>query len=439
MEYKIRFLLHLGNSTMAIFVVGISYKNTPIVLREQAYFPSDKWGGYLQDLLNRELAREALLLSTCNRTELYCEADDLEVICAWLYEKTSCPVQCWQQILYHYQQERAVAHMMRVACGLDSMILGEPQIIGQMKTAFSEAVMVGAIGSLFHHLFKQIFALTKEIRTTTTLGACPVSVATTAIQVAKQVVPVFQDATVAIIGSGDTARLLLCHLKTQLNTSIIMISRNREKAVRLVQKQGTVYSLAELDTALLAADIIFTVTGSLSPILTLSTITPLMHRRKQKPLYCLDLAMPRDIDPQVGTLPHVTLYCLDDLVKRIEANRQHRSHAAVKAEEMIQQRSTVFFAEYASLQQMTDAICAYRTQMEELCHHELLKAKQQLNQGIPPYQVLEQFAHALTKKFLHVPSTQLRQASLEGQSNVLQLAKRLFALVKQNQRTGAPA
>ena len=203
---------------MTIFVVGINHKTAPIHLREQIYFPLEKIALYLQDLLNQGYAREAILLSTCNRSELYCEADDADLLLDWFCAQTSVPRDELISVTYVYQEEAAIAHLMQVACGLDSMVLGESQILGQMKNAFSESCAAQAVNVLFHRLFQHVFKLAKEIRTATAIGACPVSVASAAVHFAKQQIPQFAQANVVLIGAGDMAELLARYLK--INPSI---------------------------------------------------------------------------------------------------------------------------------------------------------------------------------------------------------------------------
>ncbi len=331
--------------------------------------------------------------------------------------------------LYIYRDEEAVAHIMQVACGLDSMVLGEPQILGQIKEAFSESCTAGAAGAFFHPLFQHVFSIAKEIRTTTAIGACPVSVASTAVHFAKQEIPIFSDANVVLIGAGDTTELLVRYLKSHLNKSITLVNRSLEKAISLMgDGVGSVYNLEHLQTALVNADVVFSATGSVTPIVSRDIVARAMRERQNKPLLLIDIAVPRDIEATVAELPGVKLYCIDDLKTDIEKNQQGREHAADKAREMIAIKSVEFMTEIHSLDKVTHTIRAYRTQMEEICQAELLKAKHQLQQGADPATVLDVFAYAFTQKLLHVPSVQLRQAGVEGRVELLRLAKQLFAI-----------
>lgn len=414
---------------MSIFVIGINHKTAPIAVREKVYFAKDLQSLYLQDVLNRGHAHEAVLLSTCNRSELYCDADDVGALYEWFCTQTTLSKQELESAIYIYRDEEAVMHIMQVACGLDSMVLGEPQILGQLKDAYSESCSAGAVSTLFHRLFQQVFSIAKEIRTATAIGACPVSVASAAAHFMKQQLPNFAEANVVLIGAGDTTELLLRYLTPQLHNPISIVNRTTEKAETMAQEfDARVYGLDRLPCALARADLVFSATGSALPIVTKELLAETMAIRPSQPLMLVDVAVPRDIEPSVRELDHVTLYCIDDLKDIIEKNRRGREHAADKAREMIRIKSEEFIAEFKSLDKVTHTIRAYRGQIEEICHAELIKARQQLHQGANPTEVLDIFARAFTKKLLHAPSVQLRQAGAEGRFDLLRLAKQLFSI-----------
>lgn len=414
---------------MSIFVVGINHTTAPVTLREKIYFATDKLPLYLQDLLNRGDAYQAVLISTCNRSELYCEAADCGRLRDWFCAQTQSSREEMDAALYVYRDEEAVAHIMRVACGLDSMIMGEPQILGQVKEAFSESCTAGAVSTSFHRLFQQIFSVAKEIRTVTAIGACPVSVASAAVHFVKQKVPVFQEANVVLIGAGDTTELLLRYLKTQIATAVTVVNRTTDKAEMLFSQYGArVYGLDDLPAALASADIVFSATGSVLPIVNQAVVSQVMQQRAGTPLMFVDIAVPRDIDPAVAEIENVQLYCIDDLKAIIETNRRGREHAADKAHEMIRKQSIDCIAEFRSFDKVAHTIRAYRGQIEEISMTELLKARQQLVRGVSPEEVLDSFANAFIKKLLHTPSVQLRQAGQEGRFELLRFAKQLFAI-----------
>ncbi len=256
---------------MSIFVIGINHKTAPLTLREKIYFETDKLSLYLQDIIHRGVAHEAVLLSTCNRSELYCDANDMLAVRDWFCNQSANPREELEEALYIYRDEDAVSHIMKVACGLDSMIIGEPQIFGQMKVAYSESCSAGAVGTLFHRLFQQVFAAAKEIRTTTSVGACPVSVASSAVHFVRQKHADFSQAQVVLIGAGDTTELMMRYLKSHLSKPLMVVNRTLEKASSLVEEFcGSVYGMERLTCALARADIVFSATGSAHPIITKS-------------------------------------------------------------------------------------------------------------------------------------------------------------------------
>lgn len=412
---------------MPIFVFGFSHKTASISIREKAYFPQDKLGLYLQDIISQKLAEEAVLLSTCNRSELYCFAEQIDLARAWFLAQIGLTASI-EQMVYLYQDRRAISHIMEVACGLDSMILGEPQIFGQMKTAFAESCTVGTVSTRFHRLFQQIFTVAKEIRTTTAIGACPVSVASAAVHFAKANLDKWSSIHPAIIGAGDTAGLLLRYLHPFANETIALVNRNVESANALADGFNTeVFSLADLPTVLKQADIVFSVASSPKPLVNVNMVEAILATRK-KPLMFIDIAVPRNIDPAVARLTGVTLYCIDDLKKMIDQNRQGREHAARKARERISQKSVELLALMSDTDPVAHTIRAYRQQIETICRLELMKAKNRLAQGYPAHDVLETFAYAYTQKLLHVPSVQLRAAGAKGHTELLRFAKELFAI-----------
>lgn len=414
---------------MSIFVIGINHKTASVTVREKVYFTLDNLTLYLRDLLSQGYVREAVLLSTCNRSELYCETDGIEAVRDWFCEQTAIPRQEIESALYIYKDDDAITHIMEVACGLDSMIVGEPQILGQMKQAFAESCAIDAVNSCFNRLFQQIFALAKEVRTTTAIGACPVSVASAAVHFVKQQLENFSQANVVLIGAGDTPKLLLRYLKSQLVRPIKVVNRSIEKAAQLADEfGGKAYGLESLSAALATADVVFSATGSVVPIVQKEVIAEAMQARVKQPMIIMDIAVPRDIDPAAADLEQVKLFCIDDLKCIIEKNRQGREHAADKARELIRKKSLELLHESNSFDKITHTIRAYRGQIEEICRAELLKAKHQLAQGVDPVQVLDIFAAAFTKKLLHAPSVQLRQAGAEGRFEILSFAKQLFAI-----------
>ncbi len=410
---------------MPILACGMNHKTAPIALREKVVFTQDKLALYLNDLTTHKNIHEAVILSTCNRSELYCSTDDVNAVIEWFCRQHSIARNDIASSMYFYHDLDAVQHIMRVACGLDSMVLGESQILGQMKEAYSESCATGTVGPLFNRLFQQVLGVAKEVRTHTAIGACPMSVASAAVNFIKKTVSMpFDQAVLVLVGGGITIDLALRHFKHTSFKKIIIANRTIENVTLLAEKYvAQVINVTELSSVLSEADIVISATGSAKPIITKSMI-----QTRAKPLYMMDIAMPRDIDVNVLDCEHAHLYAIDDLKEIIQQHAQGREHAAEKAHDMITQKSFEFMMWLNSLDKIATTIRAYRKQVEDLCHIELTKAKRQLKRGDDPSEVIATFAHALTNKLLHTPSVQLRQAGYEGRLEMLQLAQQLFAI-----------
>ncbi|MCD6039408.1 MAG: hemA [Gammaproteobacteria bacterium] len=410
---------------MPIIVCGINHKTAPVALREQITFPPEKIALYLNDLLTQEDIHEAVLLSTCNRSELYCVAEDVERVTEWFCRQHPLTPMEILPLMYLYRDQAAIEHIMNVACGLDSMVLGESEVLRQMKDAFSESCAASTVGTLFNRLFQEVFAVTKEIRTTTAIGACPVSVSSAAVNFIKEIYPgQFNQATVLVMGAGVTADLVMRYLKSSLPHRILIANRSAQNAAILAKKYQCDYiCLTKLAEALIEADIVISATGSPAPVILKSMLVS-----RKKSLFIIDIAVPRDVEPAVSELDFIHLYSIDDLKTIIQQNVRGREHAAEKAREIIKQKSHDFMMWLNSLDKVATTIRAYRNQVEDLCRIELSKAEKQLRRGDNPAEVLASFSHALTNKLLHTPTVQLRQAGHEGRLEILKLAQELFAI-----------
>lgn len=410
---------------MPIIACGINYKTAPVALRERATFPPEKIGLYLNDLVTQENIREAVLLSTCNRSELYCVADDVAKVTDWFCRQHALTRAELLPVMYFHSDQAAIEHIMNVACGLDSMVLGESEILRQLKDAFSESCAASAVGTLFNRLFQEVFAVAKEVRNNTAIGACPVSVSSAAVNFIKETYPAqLAQATVLLVGAGVTADLVMRYLKLHSPQRVLLVNRSLQNATAFAEKHRCeVVCLTKLPEALQEADIIISGTGSPIPVITKSMLATC-----SKSLFVMDIAVPRDVEPAVAELEHIRLYSIDDLKTIIQKNLQGREHAADKAREMVKHKSQDFIIWLNSLEMVATTIRAYRRQVEDLCRVELSKAKKQLSRGDDPAQVLADFSHALANKLLHTPTVQLRQAGYEGRLEVLQLAQELFAI-----------
>ena len=410
---------------MPIIACGINHKTAPIELREKVVFSEDKLSLYLQDLLVNENIREAVLLSTCNRSELYCVTDEEHKIIEWFcrHHKLT-PAEIKPAMYFHYDEE-AVKHIMRVACGLDSMVMGESQILRQMKDAFSEGCASGTVGTLFNRLFQHVFAVAKEVRTNTAIGACPVSVSSAAVSFVKQYFSKpLNEANVVLIGAGVTMELVMRHLQPSQPFAVTIVNRSEENALKIAKKYAIKHAnIKDLSHVLSHADIVISATGSSMPI-----VTKKMLCIRQKPLFIVDIAVPRDVEASVSELSQVELYSIDNLKTIIQQNLRGREHAAEKAYDVIKTRTEDFMAWLKSLDLVATTIRAYRKQIEDLCAEQLKKSVRQLQRGDDPELVLNAFTRALTQKLLHTPTVQLRQAGFEGRIEILQLAQQLFAI-----------
>ncbi|MGB4499473.1 MAG: glutamyl-tRNA reductase [Methylococcaceae bacterium] len=415
---------------MTLLALGINYQTAPVSIREKLAFSTETLSIALQDLLCVKSVEEAAILSTCNRTEFYCttEFDNQNVLIDWISQNKQLSAKELTPFLYSHTDNHAIRHMFRVACGLDSMILGEPQILGQMKTAYQTACDAGTIGKLLGKLFQHTFTAAKKVRTDTAIGSSPVSVAFAAVQLAQQIFDKLSEQTALLIGAGETIELAARHLNQQGIGRIIIANRTFEKAHTLAaQFNGYAISLAEIPNHLAEADIVIASTGSTLPILGKGSVESALRKRKRKPMFMVDLAVPRDIEAEVEQLEDVYLYTVDDLQHTIEQNMQSRRQAAEQAEEIIDTQVDYFLA-WLRAQNAQNLIKNYRSQAEVVRDDALQKALLSLNNGVPAEIALQRLAHTLTNKLIHTPSTQIRVAAENERHDVLAAALEIFQL-----------
>ncbi|GAB6068772.1 glutamyl-tRNA reductase [Methylothermus subterraneus] len=415
---------------MTLLALGLNHTTAPLAVRERLAFPAHRLGESLQDLLTLPGLREAAILSTCNRTELYCttELPDRRVLTEWLANTHNLPADAFAACLYVHTDAALVRHLLRVACGLDSMVLGEPQILGQLKAAYRAALQAGALGKTLNRLFQHAFSVAKKVRSNTAIGASPVSVAFVAVRLAQQIFANLNQQTALLIGAGETIELTARHLHQQGLKRLIIANRTFAKAQALAwQFGGQAIALHELPEYLPEADIVVSSTASPLPILGKGAIERAIQKRRHKPIFMVDLAVPRDIEPEVDHLEDVYLYTIDDLQNIVEENRKNRQEAALKAEEIIAREVEQFFA-WLRAQSASATICAVRAQGERLREEALQRARRALRKGIPPEQALELLAYTLTNKLLHLPSVQLKKAGLHQRHDLILAARELFKL-----------
>ncbi|MGV8844346.1 MAG: glutamyl-tRNA reductase [Pseudomonas sp.] len=415
---------------MAFLALGINHKTASVDVRERVAFTPEQLIEALQQLCQKTSSREAAILSTCNRSELYLEQDSLtaESVLTWLADYHQLKYSDLQACVYIHQDELAVRHMMRVACGLDSLVLGEPQILGQMKSAYAVARSAGTVGPLLGRLFQATFSTAKQVRTDTAIGENPVSVAFAAVSLAKQIFSDLHRSQALLIGAGETISLVARHLHEQGVKRIVVANRTLERASLLAEQFGAhAVLLSEIPQELVNSDIVISSTASQLPILGKGAVETALKLRKHKPIFMVDIAVPRDIEPEVGDLDDVYLYSVDDLQEVIADNLKSRQGAAEAAEELVAAGADDFMLRLRELAAV-DVLKAFRQQAEQLRDEKLAKAQRLLANGHAPEEVLAQLARGLTNKLLHVPSVQLKKLSAAGRSDALALAQELFAL-----------
>ena len=407
---------------MPISVIGISHKTAPHEVRSRLAFAPTDIPAALADLTAKANCNEAMILSTCNRTEIYFCGAEAQIIKDWLIAHKG-QTNAFESHIYQYQGRAAITHAMRVACSLNSMVLGEPQIFGQMKEALATAKQHKSAGRNLNKSFQQIFAATKKVRHQTAIGHCPVSVAYFAVNTAKNHFNELGKQKVLIIGAGETAQLAGRHLKTCGASSLKIANRSLSRALILADELGaSAHSLDELETLLPTIDVVIAATNSPSILISKAMLQDLT-----KPLFLVDIAAQANIDPQAKDLQHINLIQIDDIAKELEKNTLIRSHAAIKANEIIEQHVENFFQELQALEAV-DTIRGYRQRIKNITHQELAKSLTELEKGKNPEQVMQHFAHRLTQKIMHKPSTGLHKAGKNGQTDILSLAQDLFAL-----------
>ena len=411
---------------MSLFVLGINHQTAPVSLRERVAFSGDAIPAALDALRGLPSVHEVALLSTCNRTELYAIADDDAVALAdWLATHPDDAGDL-HAYLYRHADADAVRHLFRVATGLDSLVLGEPQILGQVKDAWATARASGSLGNQLDRLFQQAFATAKRARTDTRIGANPVSVASTAVRLAQESFARLDDSTVLLIGAGETIELAARHLVQAKTKRLLIANRTLAHAQDLATRHGG-YALAltELDRHLAEADVVISATAARDPILHKAQVAAALASRRHRPMLLLDLAVPRDIASDVAELKDIFLYTVDDLERAIEDNRRSRREAANEAEAIVELQ-VARYVETLGASTRTEPLKRLRAHGEAAKSEALAKAKQQLASGEDPDAVLDFLAHTLTNKLLHAPTIALREAALSGNAELARAADKLF-------------
>ncbi|MBD2858752.1 glutamyl-tRNA reductase [Spongiibacter sp. KMU-158] len=418
---------------MNLLVIGINHTSAPLALRERVAFVPEQMQSALQDAALAAGVGEVTILSTCNRTEVYGLAetgmdDGAERLLEWLANYHHVDHQQLADHSYHYLGRDALQHMMEVAAGLDSMVLGEPQILGQMKSAFAVAQEAGTISSALHQVFSHVFSVAKKIRTDTAIGENPVSVAYAAVSLTQHVFSDLRKCTALLVGAGETIELVAKHLHEKGVRRIIIANRTLQRARDLAEQfNAEAVLLSDIPQCLAEADVLVASTASQLPILGKGAVEAALKKRKHRPMVMVDIAVPRDIEPQVAELRDVYLYSVDDLKGIVDENKRARQDEARKADKIIIE-SLDEWQQHLRSRGAVDIVKEFRSQAEDLRDGELERAKRLLERGEPADVVLEKLARGLTNKLLHTPTTQIKLAGAEGRNDMLAWVRDLYQL-----------
>lgn len=412
-------------------VLGINHNTAPVEIREKVAFEPQSMAKALQNAKQHCQHHGIAILSTCNRTELYIETDaEPKRALAWLANWHNLENAQLQDVNYLYEEQHAASHVMKVASGLDSLILGEPQILGQLKSAYAVALDAGTLSSGLHRTFQRAFSTAKRIRTETAIGQNPVSVAFAAVSLARQIFAELESKTALLIGAGETIRLASQHLIKQGVTKLIIANRTLNHAQDLadqLQMDVDAILLSDIPEHLHRADILISSTASQLPILGKGAVESALKKRKHGLMFMVDIAVPRDIEHEVDELDDVYLFTVDDLSEVIEENRRSREEAADEAMAIINESTDQWQKDFRA-NEHAELIKLYRSRAAELRDSELNRAMAAIQSGESVEQVLERFANNLTNKLIHTPTTELNKAISDGKTDMMNTAQILLGL-----------
>ena len=413
---------------MQLFAFGINHQSAPVEVRERVVFNAEGLPVALRDLVDHKPVREAAIISTCNRTEVYCNAQEPGNAVRWLADYHQLRPAVLEPFLYTLPRERAVKHAFRVASGLDSMVLGEPQILGQMKQAVRSAEAAGTLGLVLHKLFQQTFSVAKEVRTRTDIGAASVSLAAAAVRLAERIFPGVSGQKILLIGAGEMIELTAAHFAAQHPRGMTFANRSVDRAQVLAARFGAqAVSLNELSEVIAAHDIVVTSTASPLPIIGKGMVERALKRRRHRPMLMVDLAVPRDVETEVAAMDDVFLYSVDDLGKVAQEGRDQRAAAVSKAEEIIDAK-VIDFMHWLGGREAVPTIRALRDQAERARRHQVERALRLLRRGEPPDKVLEALSQALTNKLMHAPTAALHDAAEADRVQLVRLLERVYQI-----------
>jgi len=413
---------------MALLSLGINHLTAPVDIREKVAFAPEQMSQALHELQNIPAVNETVIVSTCNRTEIYCDASSecAEVITHWLTAHHGIGEDSLSPYIYQHSDLEVARHLFRVASGLDSMVLGEPQILGQLKDSYDRARGGNAINSILDRLFQHSFSVAKRVRTDTEIGSNPVSVAFAAVNLSKQIFGNLDELHALLIGAGETIELVSRHLQSQQIGSMTIANRSIERARTLADQIGAdAVQINAIPEQLVRADIVISSTASQLPILGKGAIESALKQRKHRPVFMVDLAVPRDIEPEAGKLQDIYLYTVDDLKSVVDENLRGRELAAEAAQEIVNLEVTMF-DRWLRTHQSADHIRQLRDGAELIRQQAVEKALAQLAQAADPEQAIQRLASEITNKLMHKPTIEMRKALQEGDEDRIQLLKSLL-------------
>jgi glutamyl-tRNA reductase len=419
---------------MPLFTAGLSHKNAPVALREQLALDDDKLRELLRDAVAAGVVREAVMLSTCNRVEVYGVAEApgaaRTALFGALCRQRGVPPATVEPLLYTHEEEDAIRHAFRVAASLDSMMIGEPQILGQVKDAFALAQSCETVGPALHTLFTQAFAVAKRVRTETEIARHAVSVSFAAVELAKKIFAGLTGRAVLLVGAGKMGELAAKHLVEQGAFPIYVVNRTWSRAQDMARAlSGTAVPFEELPAALAAVDIVVTSTGAPAPLITRDMVARAMHGRGARPLFFIDIAVPRDVEPGVDALEGVYCYDIDDLKQVVDSNIRERLREAQRAEALVEREVAKFKARLGDVE-VIPTIVSLRERLEEIRRGEVTKTLARLPDATPEMRAaIEALSAAIVNKVLHAPITKLRESSRAGSHRSwLEVVHELFGL-----------
>jgi len=411
---------------MSLYTLGLNHTTAPLDVRERVTFAPDALSGALRELTSGRMVKEAAILSTCNRTEVYFHGGEPEPMTRWLERAHALPPAMLTPYVYTLNGDRAVTHAFRVASGLDSMVLGEPQILGQMKQAVRAADAAGSLGLVLNRLFQRTFAVAKDVRSHTDIGSASISMAAAAVKLAERIFPSLSEQRLMLIGAGEMIELAATPFASSHPRSITVANRTLARGHQLAHRFGAAaITLTELNERLAQFDVIVTCTASNLPIIGKGTLERVVKQRKHAPVLIVDLGVPRDVEAEAAALDDVFLYSVDDLADIVKDNLQIRREAVLQAEQMIAEQAA-HFLRWLQGRSVVPTIAALSAHHEAMRNRELDRARRMLAAGTPTDDVLDALARGLTSKFLHPSLAALNAAGEAERAELIALFSRVY-------------